>query len=848
MAAVLARSPPWHLRPGDSQVPEHMLHEKSDEVAHPHGLPPRQQDQRQGDGYDTDRGYDSFEGKCRPTPVIRSTTTSAGNYRPMVLRWPFLVAQMVLLLLAMTSVVVMQSTTPDSDDSAVVDGRPLVKLALIAGRDEAGTVPTATEAAKIVPNTDSGGWEDDGGFEDMPLYVPPDDPVSPGTETTTADVGGVTLSIPNADPSNAGAGFQPSNIPTAGPLSHDPSQDTITESPISISGGTRVTFSVARGSTDFVQPGPEPTEVDGPSFSAAGVPERPPHGLLPVFKTVESFVDPVTTTLVVAGESQTSFDAAGSPTLVPPVSQTVVAVWGGTRTTGTVVDDGLAAETSTMITMIAGSPVTLLAITTPGRPVTETAVSVVGGTAVTIVPEPVTSVVDMGDGTLVTAVSTPPAFVTTTGGTTTTLTRVTTPGRRTTSSITTRLDGTPTVLLTVLTITPTPTTNTAAYPAGAPTHRPTNSTSGAAAGDGNPGRRYLPGFTHAQYFAGAFLPTLVAAALAMPLAVVDSAAKQYAPFSALARPGGAAGRDSLTLDFAGAGGVLLVPVQQALRGLPVPLATGALAALGRALAPLAAEAVGYKLHGRCKHLEATGCGIAFGVSPGPASALVGVLAAMVVLVAVVGVLLARWETGLCADPGSVAAMAALSQNGEMRRRLVGTGEPNEAALQALFAEGRFGLGHFKTSADGGEEVVEDDGHGKSLARASSSLSDESDGEPTREYGILPLGDTILPLSDTVSEATTTIGPCRVKTNALAEGTPADFGPRHVPFLALTYTARAIFMVLLLALMALIIYYHLLKEDNAFELFMDSQSFGVKLLFSALGSVITTIWTSFFMSK
>ena len=54
------------------------------------------------------------------------------------------------------------------------------------------------------------------------------------------------------------------------------------------------------------------------------------------------------------------------------------------------------------------------------------------------------------------------------------------------------------------------------------------------------------------------------------------------------------------------------------------------------LAPLAAEAVGFKVHGMCSHLEISGCGIAPGVSPGPAWALVGVL---------VGVVVRGWDTG-----------------------------------------------------------------------------------------------------------------------------------------------------------------------------------------------------------
>ncbi|KAK0732034.1 hypothetical protein B0H67DRAFT_566481 [Lasiosphaeris hirsuta] len=70
---------------------------------------------------------------------------------------------------------------------------------------------------------------------------------------------------------------------------------------------------------------------------------------------------------------------------------------------------------------------------------------------------------------------------------------------------------------------------------------------------------------------------------------------------------------------------------------------------------------------------------------------------------------------------------------------------------------------------------------------------------------------------------------------------------HVPFFALTYRCRAMFIALLLPLMALLTYYHLLHTDNALELFMDSQTFGVKFLFAAVGGVIALFWASFFTS-
>ena len=939
---------------------------------------------------DNDHGYRSSEEKARPVLASGGTTTTRSNYKPVALRWPFLVTHVLLLILAMTAVIFLQTTRPDSDHSAIVDGRPLAKLAVIAGGDDVGrsavkrsvvgaesdsTTPEPVTATAVshAATTAAGADNHDGGepgftsltslvlpepatpsstarsatdvgvtslvptdiqtstarikpgFTTFTLSAPPAKPptktkkipsperttsdvgivspvpidtqqpseVNPGfttfkllappakkptktkkipsPERTTSDAGGSILGFTDGETSNRGFGFKPSDLPTGGRLSQRP-LNTATDDPFTIPG-TPWTSQVARIPEDHPNPGPAPTEVDEPPVTTAVRPGKPqgPKALAPLApsRQVKVLVDAITTTLVVPGEPQTLTDAAGQPSVLVPASHTIVALWGGTIRTSTAVDDGLVAETSTIVTSIAGSAVTLLAITTPGKPITETAVSVMGGTAVTVAPPPVTVVVDMGNGALVTSVSTPPAFVTTTGGTTTTLTRITTPGRIVTTDIATTVNGTPTTLLAaVLTITPTPSTPVVPYyldATAAPTRHPGDSSgvassstddspdgipggsadgsAGGSAGgsaDGSTKKRFLPGFTSSEYFAGAFLPTLIAAALAVSMTVIDSAAKQYAPFSALARPGGAAGPEAMTLRFGGVGGALAAPAALARRGLPVPFVTGALASLSRGLAPLAAEAVGFKLHGTCTHLSVAGCGIALGVAPGPAYALAAMLAVMAALVAVAGVMVTRWETGLHDQPWSVAAIAALSLDGGLRQRLLATGEPDEAELDALFADGRFGMAHFATSVDGDErDTSKEDGLGEASAGNSSSLyGGEGSSEPIRGYGIVPLRDP-------VSEKPDGVGSHGWQSS---EGLLSRFGPRHVPFLALTLGARAVFMALLLGLMALIIYYHLLREDNAFELFMDSQTFGVRLLFAALGSIITAFWTAFFMSE
>ena len=183
----------------------------------------------------------------------------------------------------------------------------------------------------------------------------------------------------------------------------------------------------------------------------------------------------------------------------------------------------------------------------------------------------------------------------------------------------------------------------------------------------NIGERVLPGFTPAQYFVVTYLPTVIAACLAVPLGIINANARRMQPFQSLAtHDGGGHGSDTLSLGFGGFQTVTAPFVQAFARGEPVPLLASLAAWLSTLLAPLAAEAVGFKVHGSCTHLDIAGCGITPGVSPGPTNALVALLAAMLVLLIALAVMLRRWETGVHTDPWTLVAVASLSLSDPLR--------------------------------------------------------------------------------------------------------------------------------------------------------------------------------------
>ncbi|KAK0624435.1 hypothetical protein B0T14DRAFT_401922, partial [Immersiella caudata] len=62
--------------------------------------------------------------------------------------------------------------------------------------------------------------------------------------------------------------------------------------------------------------------------------------------------------------------------------------------------------------------------------------------------------------------------------------------------------------------------------------------------------------------------------------------------------------------------------------------------------------------------------------------------------------------------------------------------------------------------------------------------------------------------------------------------------------SLSYLSRTTFTLFLLSLITLLTYYHLSPPTSPLELFLDSQTFGVKFLFAALGSIISFFWAAF----
>lgn len=103
----------------------------------------------------------------------------------------------------------------------------------------------------------------------------------------------------------------------------------------------------------------------------------------------------------------------------------------------------------------------------------------------------------------------------------------------------------------------------------------------------------------------------------------------------------------------------------------------------------------------------------------------------------------------------------------------------------------------------------------------------------------------------LSPLTTMLG---LGTDTTVEGNPRAHGlwsphaaKTRLP-IALGYVERSLFLVFLSGLIILIVYYLNVNKPSSFEDSMDGETFGVKFLFTLLGTVITSLWWSFFESE
>ncbi|KAG4432321.1 hypothetical protein IFR05_012200 [Cadophora sp. M221] len=306
-------------------------------------------------------------------------------------------------------------------------------------------------------------------------------------------------------------------------------------------------------------------------------------------------------------------------------------------------------------------------------------------------------------------------------------------------------------------------------------------------------------FSQRDYILGAFLPTIIAVLFSLPWGIVDTAAKEMEPFVRLAGDDGASARFSLCLDYP-SDFLIVSPFKSLFRGHWIIFLTSMMNLVSLLLAPLASETVFISLQGTC-NAETNGqfCIPTLSVYPAAARVLQGVLAFLALFLLFVTVFARRRSTGVYANPHSMAAVATLFHH--PRLVYIFQNVPpatREKALATFLDAYHYELGYYE--------------HNQGTA-----------------YGVL-----VNPKHQSEPEGYTYIN--------LNEGLSGNSSSAGNQALKMKRAAQVLFFAFaLIALTAIVVWYRFSKSENVIFDFMQSQSFGVRFLFTAFGVLIRLFW-------
>lgn len=313
---------------------------------------------------------------------------------------------------------------------------------------------------------------------------------------------------------------------------------------------------------------------------------------------------------------------------------------------------------------------------------------------------------------------------------------------------------------------------------------------------------YNDRFTIGHYFLGAYFPTLLAVVYGILWNTILSGITEITPFLQLTRPGGATAKESLFLEYQNASlWHLLVSSIKHHNGL-VFAGTMATLIITTAIA-LAAEVFYIGISGTCRETgKGSDCTRYLGINRNLAWVECGMLLIILMVVAFVIFAMRKRNTGLSAKATSIAGIATLMSNPQAVARI------REALEDRRFLgssrEATFGIGWSYDEASGwtyGFKVLE-----KSTATENKDVDMVMfEEDPVRESG-----------------------------NVL-------------PFLLLP-AMIIVFELILLGLLTIILYYWFNGSPSALEDFMNSQTFGPKLMMSCFGIVIRIWWSEISRGK
>lgn len=340
---------------------------------------------------------------------------------------------------------------------------------------------------------------------------------------------------------------------------------------------------------------------------------------------------------------------------------------------------------------------------------------------------------------------------------------------------------------------------------------PTGSVSIQDAQDRTPSKKIS--ITPTEYIIGAFVPTILAVVYSIPWNLLASAIQEIEPFYQLQRPEGATAQDSIALDYRASINVIAT-FSAITKGHFLVWWSGLISLLALVLAPIASQTVFISFIGSCTATSGRqACSPELSVYPVAARVLQGILSFIAILTIALAAAIKRGKSSLYANPLSIAGLATLFQNDnvvETFRRL-NPYCPSSKMIQASLQGHRFRITSYVDS-DGSSS------YGLVMCYEDPVMSQSN-------YQTAFRGGK--KYTSVAVDAVDGHKPLR------RQMTVSDFFIHPIAIVA--------FALFVAGLQALIIYYNNTSDDTAFERFMDSQSFGVGFLFTALGVMLKLYW-------
>ena len=317
-----------------------------------------------------------------------------------------------------------------------------------------------------------------------------------------------------------------------------------------------------------------------------------------------------------------------------------------------------------------------------------------------------------------------------------------------------------------------------------------------------------------EYVVGGILPTVVAVIFSIPWQLLALAVKEIQPFYQLQHPDGATAQDSIGLDYRYS--VNAIATITAIRkGHYLVWWTGLISMAILFVAPLATGTIFIGFTGLCTATSGRkNCFPKLSVYPLTARILQALLGFIAILTFFLAVAMLRKRSGVFANPLSIAALATLFQNQQVIEdfRRLNPFYTDTKMIRAALRENRYQIGPYL------------------------------DHEGSKCYGLTKCHDDHA-LMDPNYQTSFRKGQ-KYASVSVRSVEDHQRPKKKISLTSLFIHPAAIitFAIFVAGLQVLIIYYNQTGGNTGFERWMDSQSFGVSFLFTAVGVILKMYWS------